>query len=173
MFVSRNVNDDTGFIVFVEVVCQVMPWGLSEILPGGDQGSLGNGFFHCDTAGRACFTAAEAERSSHLTTASGFFQQLEARIKTAQFEIPQSSMKQESSYCNENNYGTMTLLKISGVIRLDEDAETRAQRRADEAASVLASLPKTEDPSAAWAAEEADEDEEDTQARIRASGFDL
>ena len=111
------------------------------VLPGGDDRGSGEGgsagFFHLDSAGMACFSAAEAAASSALLADSGFLDQLLVRIRTTEFDLPQRAEEASTHFCNEAVYGKLTLLQLAGVVRLDAGAAERAAARKRAAAAEL------------------------------------
>lgn len=92
------------------------------MLPGGadyDSQAEEGALFHRDSAGKTCFSAAEARAATeHLETI-----RLEERVKAAlqkkHFVLPQQSRNVEQGFCNEQLYGKMNLLSVSGVVRMD------------------------------------------------------
>ncbi len=89
------------------------------VLPGGADGASDGGFFHVDSAGNTCFSAAEAAKASQLIVDSGFLEELQARIKETAFDLPQHKHEAEGYLCNEVVYGNMSVLRLTGLVRLD------------------------------------------------------
>ena len=112
------------------------------VLPGGADGASDGGFFHVDSAGNTCFSAAEAAKASQFIVDSGFLEELQARINEAAFNLPQQKRESEAFFCNEAVYGNMNVLRLTGLVRLDNKAardaatESRAEAKACFAATI-------------------------------------
>ena len=113
---------------------------ISAAAGAGGGGGVTGSFFHLDETGATCFTAAEAEAASALLVDTAFLEHLQNRISSTTFHLPQQSVNAGAHFCNENVYGKMNLLSLTGVVRLDSQAATRgAAGKAAEARAVMAS----------------------------------
>jgi small ubiquitin-related modifier len=81
----------------------------------------GNQTFHLDADMKVCFTEAEAGRTCTLVKASNLVQEVQARIQTTKFELPQTETKSiDHSFCNEQVYGKMNLLMMTGMLHVPD-----------------------------------------------------
>lgn len=80
-------------------------------------------FFHRDGLGKTCFTRDEAD----LTALHVGNMHLDDRVKKClqrkKFVLPQQSRNMGDGFCNESVYGTLNLLNVTGVVRLDMGLE--------------------------------------------------
>lgn len=136
------------------------------ILPGGDDHGAADGggaeaggppvgsepgpgsLFHFDSAGNTCFsTKAEAAATSQLLIDSGFLEGVRSRINSTAFKfvLPQlrHSRAAEAHFCNENVYGDMNLLRVSGLVRLHPAAAEAEAEAAARAAGSASKKPRT------------------------------
>ena len=115
----------------------------SVVLPGGADGASEGGFFHVDSTGRTCFSAAEAAKSARFCVDSGFLEQLQSRIAETRFDLPQSKAEGSAFFCNEKVYGKMNVLRLTGVMRLADEGgapEGAAERGAAAKAAFAAAM---------------------------------
>ena len=93
-------------------------------LPGAADVEVGtsNGLFHRDGAGRTCFSAAEAKAASDFIASLNLEDKVKARLQEKRFVLPQVHEDVLAGFCNENVYGKLNLLSVTGVVRLDRDA---------------------------------------------------
>ncbi len=49
---------------------------------------------------------------------SGFLEALQDRINATSFDLPQSKRQQSAHFCNEAVYGSMNVLRMTGMLRL-------------------------------------------------------
>mmetsp|Transcript_60230 Transcript_60230/g.111664 ORF Transcript_60230/g.111664 Transcript_60230/m.111664 type:complete len:682 (+) Transcript_60230:90-2135(+) len=79
--------------------------------------------FHVNAAGQSCFNKAEAAATVAHLKRIGFTGQIVNRLSQVPFELPQHSDERHTTFCNEQVYGNVNILLVSGVVRLlpDED----------------------------------------------------
>ena len=145
--------------------------GSMMVLPGGDDfggapseasvssststpasASAPASFFHVDSAGNSCFSKAEAAASTQLLIDSAFLAQVQTRIKTTAFVLPQRGESHGAFFCNENVYGNMNMLRVSGLVRLDSVSAGRAASASASASALMAEQDSKAKPRAKAAA---------------------
>ena len=52
--------------------------------------------------------------------------QVQAKVAGTAFHLPQVAQESSAFFCNESVYGRLNLLRVSGVVRVDEEAMDRA-----------------------------------------------
>ena len=75
--------------------------------------------FHRDAHGRTCFTAEEAQQATERVLALELDERVKACLQRKAFVLPQHAHSFNSHFCNESVYGTMNLLSVSGLVRLE------------------------------------------------------
>lgn len=89
------------------------------VLPSGNDIARedGNGYFHIDSSGMTCFSAAEAAKTSAHVAAAAVLAEVQTRIAHTAFELPQWSAQKSAFFCNEAVYGNMNLVWVSGAMQ--------------------------------------------------------
>ena len=85
--------------------------------------------FHRDSHGKTCFSAEEAEAASEHIAAMYLDRRVEACIQHQRFELPQQSGYVSAQFCNESVQGSLNLLEITGVVKLDINDRWTFDRR--------------------------------------------
>ena len=85
--------------------------------------------FHRDSHGKTCFSAEEAEAASEHIAAMHLDRRVEACIQHQRFELPQQSGYVSAQFCNESVQGSLNLLEITGVVKLDINDRWTFDRR--------------------------------------------
>merc|ERR1712242_663113 len=80
--------------------------------------------FHRDVYGKTCFSATEAQQASARVVQMQLDERVKARLQRKRFLLPQQNHGFNAHYCNESVYGTVNLLCVSGVVRMDQAAST-------------------------------------------------
>ena len=75
--------------------------------------------FHRDMHGCSCFTADEARQATERVLALELDERVKACLQRKKFVLPQHAHSFNSHFCNESVYGTMNLLSVSGIVRLE------------------------------------------------------
>ena len=68
-------------------------------------------------------SAPEAARASEYLAASRFLDAVKRSLQTKRFELPQQSAAVSAHFCNESVYGNLNVLCVTGVVRLDPNAD--------------------------------------------------
>ncbi len=94
-------------------------------LPGGavEGDDDGKSLFHLDASGATAFSAPEAARASEYLASSRFLDAVKRSLQTKRFELPQQSAAVSAHFCNESVYGNLNVLCVTGVVRLDPNAD--------------------------------------------------
>ena len=94
-------------------------------LPGGavEGDDDGKSLFHLDASGATAFSAPEAARASEYLASSRFLDAVKRSLQSKRFELPQQSAAVSAHFCNESVYGNLNLLCVTGVVRLDPNAD--------------------------------------------------
>lgn len=112
----RAITDDSGFPPLVKSLVY-LPGGAVE---GDDDGKS---LFHLDASGATAFSAPEAARASEYLASSRFLDAVKRSLQTKRFELPQQSAAVSAHFCNESVYGNLNVLCVTGVVRLDPNAD--------------------------------------------------
>ena len=91
-----------------------------EAVEGDDDGKS---LFHLDASGATAFSAPEAARASEYLASSRFLDAVKRSLQTKRFELPQQSAAVSAHFCNESVYGNLNVLCVTGVVRLDPNAD--------------------------------------------------
>ena len=112
----RAITDDSGFPPLVKSLVY---------LPGGavEDDDDGKSLFHLDASGATAFSAPEAARASEYLASSRFLDAVKRSLQTKRFELPQQSAAVSAHFCNESVYGNLNVLCVTGVVRLDPNAD--------------------------------------------------
>ena len=94
-------------------------------LPGGavEGDDDGKSLFHLDASGATAFSTPEAARASEYLASSRFLDAVKRSLQTKRFELPQQSAAVSAHFCNESVYGNLNVLCVTGVVRLDPNAD--------------------------------------------------
>ena len=112
----RAITDDSGFPPLVKSLVY-LPGGAVE---GDDDGKS---LFHLDASGATAFSAPEAARASEYLASSRFLDAVKRSLQSKRFELPQQSAAVSAHFCNESVYGNLNVLCVTGVVRLDPNAD--------------------------------------------------
>lgn len=93
-------------------------------LPGlenanGEDADDGASLFHRNEEGKVTFTSKEAERASNFIASYGLEERVKSTLQKKRFVLPQQADQVHANFCNESVYGTMNILWVSGVIRME------------------------------------------------------
>jgi len=92
-------------------------------LPGldgqGKETEDGVSLFHRNEKGDVTFTEKEAERASNFIASFGLEERVKAALQKKRFVLPQKLDNIQAYFCNEYVYGTVNILWVSGVIRME------------------------------------------------------
>ena len=95
---------------------------------------VGAWLFHLDSAGKTCFDEAEARAASELIAAMKLDERVAAAMGRVHFVFPQASTRMASSHlCNHDWFGSFELMQVTGVVRLQADADLVAAAYEEEA----------------------------------------
>jgi hypothetical protein len=104
------------------------------VLPGDvtaeDEEEDGGRMFHYDKHGKTCFSAQEASAASEHIAAMELDVRVQECLQRKQFDLPQESAHVQAEFCNESVYGTLNLLAVHGVVRLDPNDRWTFERAA-------------------------------------------
>eukprot|EP00984_Skeletonema_dohrnii_P006675 scaffold2374_cov78-Skeletonema_dohrnii-CCMP3373.AAC.6 len=75
--------------------------------------------FHRDESGKATFTAEEAAAASNYVASMNLDERVLAAVQKKRFELTQEVEEKDDYYCNESTYSNLSLLYVTGLIRLD------------------------------------------------------
>jgi hypothetical protein len=75
-------------------------------------------YFHVDSDGKACFSAAEAERACERAVSIKLVEQVKDAILSTDFVLRQSKSEVSDHFCNETVYGKVNILMVTGMVRL-------------------------------------------------------
>jgi len=106
--VSHNEDDETRS-------------GDVVVLPGGadcKQPAANGAPFHYDSTGKACFSAEEAAKTAELLRDHNVIDRALAAARNTRMELPQQGYDTELFVCNESVYTDVSILCVSGVIRM-------------------------------------------------------
>jgi hypothetical protein len=91
----------------------------------GDSGEqVANALFHVDSNGRSAFSVDEAAAATKRLRSMKWLSAVKKRIPTTRFKITQASKSSAGvnhNFCNEQVYGNLNLLMVTGVVRLQGD----------------------------------------------------
>jgi len=76
--------------------------------------------FHRDAQNKIAFTSQEAELASQYVASMGLDQRVKAALQKKRFDLPQELGLVEGSFCNENVYGKVNILWVTGVVRMED-----------------------------------------------------
>jgi hypothetical protein len=79
----------------------------------------GSSFFHFDSQSKTSFTSQEAKRAKKRLAEMKFFDRVLEEVQKVSFLLPQEGAYEEAMFCNEQVYGRFTLMKISGLVKLE------------------------------------------------------
>ena len=96
----------------------IYPPGLSKKV--GSEDERGASLFYRNEDGTITFTEKEAERASDYIASIGLDERVKASLQKKRFVLPQKTDKVEANFCNESVYGSVNVLWVSGVIRMEE-----------------------------------------------------
>ena len=82
----------------------------------------GTSLFHRNSKGEVVFTEKEAERASDFIASTGIEDCVKASLQKKRFVLPQQTSRVQANFCNENVYGNLNVLWVSGVIRMKNTA---------------------------------------------------
>ena len=75
-------------------------------------------YFHVDETGKSCFSKEEAARASRRIVEIDLVNQVQRKILTTNFVLPQVKKTVDATFCNESVYGKMNFLMVTGLVRL-------------------------------------------------------
>ena len=78
--------------------------------------------FHRNIKGEVVFNEIEAERASDFIASTELGERVKASLQKKRFVLPQQTDKAQAFFCNESVYGTLNVLWVSGVIRMDNQS---------------------------------------------------
>lgn len=99
--------------------------------------------FHLDAYGKTCFSEAEAEQASDRIVQMRLDERVKACLQRKRFLLPQQNRAFNAHFCNESVYGTVNLLCVSGVVRM-EQAEAVTPSSVSQADAVFDAWPPPE-----------------------------
>ena len=77
------------------------------------------GLFHRDDAGKVTFTSEEAEAASQYIASMNLDERVKAAVQKKRFVLPQEMEEKDDYYCNESTYSNLSILFVTGLVRLD------------------------------------------------------
>jgi hypothetical protein len=78
--------------------------------------------FHRNEKGEVVFTDKEAERASDFIASSNMEERVKAALQKKRFVLPQETASADKEFCNESIYGSVNILWVCGVVKLDIDS---------------------------------------------------
>ena len=103
-------------------------------LPGLDQDGqkeeeCSTSLFHRNEKGEVVFTEKEAERASDFISSIQMEERVKAALQRRRFVLPQQTSGVQAHFCNESVYGSLNVLWVCGVVRM-EDGGSEEQTKA-------------------------------------------
>jgi len=105
------------------------------VLPGGNDSTSpvsNSSLYHRDSHGKTCFSKEEAARASEHLAAMQFDERVKECLQKRRFNLPQEKHAPEIFWCNEQVYGNINILSVTGLVRMSPGADAwtfeRAQR---------------------------------------------
>ena len=117
----RAITDDSELWDACERIVKSLVYLPGGAVEGDDDGKS---LFHLDASGATAFSAPEAARASEYLASSRFLDAVKRSLQTKRFELPQQSAAVSAHFCNESVYGNLNVLCVTGVVRLDPNADT-------------------------------------------------
>mmetsp|Transcript_32952 Transcript_32952/g.76993 ORF Transcript_32952/g.76993 Transcript_32952/m.76993 type:complete len:147 (-) Transcript_32952:173-613(-) len=93
--------------------CVVLPGG-NDNCPPAELESL----YHRDSHGKTCFSKAEAARASEHVAAMQLDERVKECLQKRRFNLPQEKHVSDISWCNEQTYGVMNVLSVTGLVKM-------------------------------------------------------
>ena len=75
--------------------------------------------FHRNEKGEVVFTDEQADRASDFIASSNMEERVKAALQKKRFVLPQEIASAQSFFCNESVYGSVNILWVCGVVKLD------------------------------------------------------
>jgi hypothetical protein len=85
-------------------------------------------FFHRNKEGKVAFTSEEADNASNFIASSGLEERVKSALQKKRFVLPQQADQVDQHFCNEQVYGTINILWVCGVIRMEADDSAEAKQ---------------------------------------------
>jgi hypothetical protein len=86
--------------------------------------------FHRDADGKTCFSDSEASQACEHIAAMALDERVKQCLQRKLFDLPQESAMVQSTFCNESLFGTMNMLEVTGVVRMDSSDRWTFERAA-------------------------------------------
>ena len=102
--------------------------GLDQDKQKEEEGSTS--LFHRNEKGEVVFTEKEAERASDFIASIGMEERVKSALQTKRFVLPQQTSGVQAHFCNESVYGSLNVLWVCGVVRM-EDGGSEEQAKAE------------------------------------------
>ena len=83
-------------------------------------------FFHRNEEGKVAFTSEEADNASNFIASFGLEERVKSALQKKRFVLPQQADQVDQHFCNEQVYGTINILWVCGVIRMEADYSAEA-----------------------------------------------
>ena len=83
-------------------------------------------FFHRNEEGKVAFTSEEADNASNFIASFGLEERVKSALQKKRFVLPQQADQVNQHFCNEHVYGTINILWVCGVIRMEADDSAEA-----------------------------------------------
>jgi len=81
--------------------------------------------FHRDENYKATFTKKEAASASRFIAEMNLDERVKAKLQQKRWELPQETADHEEYYCNDTTYSNMSILCLSGLLKLDSAATVK------------------------------------------------
>ena len=88
--------------------------------------SKSTSLFHRNKKGEIVFSEKEAERACDFVAAADIEERVKASLQKKRFVLPQQTSGVQAHFCNESVYGTLNVLWVSGVIRMEYRGKGKA-----------------------------------------------
>jgi hypothetical protein len=83
-------------------------------------------FFHRNEEGKVALTSEEADNASNFIASFGLEERVKSALQKKRFVLPQQADQVDQHFCNEQVYGTINILWVCGVIRMEADYSAEA-----------------------------------------------
>ena len=121
--------------------------------------------FHRNELGKTCFTREEASNASWRIASMRLDDRVKACLQRKKFILPQQSRSMVDGFCNESVYGTLNLICVTGLVRLDDEPdELHWETMTDEELAAIMAAKHEEDRSK--------RQQRDEQSKAIAASFD-
>ena len=142
-----------------KAICDAMETQFAKNKEGQYDNEMKNGtsLFHRNGKGEDVFSKKEAERASDFIASLDIERRVKAALQKKRFVLPQQTDKVQAHFCNESVYGTLNILWVCGVIRMESGQSENME---------VGSTKESEEAFDAWPSKEAQANSDNNRERL-------